>query len=102
MLSSPKKELCGVAINKERFNELIDRLSDKDLELLFELMECLSQTSIKREISLDDEPATQDDLNVINKAHEAYLKGELISFKDIEMNYEISSRKSIRTLHRLL
>ncbi|MCM3042542.1 hypothetical protein M3201_23070 [Paenibacillus motobuensis] len=43
-----------MAINKERFNELLDRLSDKDLELVSELMECLSQTSIKRKIPLDD------------------------------------------------
>ncbi|MBE9916447.1 hypothetical protein G8C92_20730 [Paenibacillus donghaensis] len=73
-----------MAISKERFNELLDRLSDKDLELVSELMERLSQTSPIREIPLDDEPTTQEDLDAINKAHEAYLKGELINLKDVE------------------
>ncbi|GIO42781.1 MULTISPECIES: hypothetical protein [Paenibacillus] len=74
-----------MAINKERFNELLDRLSDKDLELVSELMERLSQKkSPHREVPLDDEPTTQDDLDAINKAKEAYLKGELINFKDVE------------------
>ncbi|WP_198524726.1 hypothetical protein [Paenibacillus phocaensis] len=37
-----------------------------------------------REIPLDDEPTTQDDLDAINQAREAYLKGELIRLKDVE------------------
>jgi hypothetical protein len=73
-----------LAISKERFNELLDRLSDKDLDLVSELMERLSQSSTKRDIPLDDEPTTQDDLDAINNAHEAYLKGELINLKDVE------------------
>ncbi|MFD0675254.1 hypothetical protein [Cohnella sp. GCM10027633] len=73
-----------MAISKERFNELLDRLSDKDLELVSELMERLSHSSIKKEIPLDDEPTTQDDLDAINNAHKAYLKGELINLKDVE------------------
>ncbi|MFU1795594.1 hypothetical protein ACM1RC_17160 [Paenibacillus azoreducens] len=73
-----------MAISKERFNELLDRLSDKDFELVSEHMERLSQTSSIREIPLDDEPTTQEDLDAINKAHEAYLKGELINLKDVE------------------
>ncbi|MGG6312397.1 hypothetical protein [Paenibacillus macerans] len=73
-----------MAISKERLHELLGQLTDKDLELVSELVERLSQTSTKREIPLDDEPTTQDDLDAINKAREAYLKGELISLKDIE------------------
>ena len=73
-----------MAINKERFNELLDRLSDKDLELVSELMERLSKSPTKREIPLDDEPTTQDDLDAIKDAHDAYLKGELINLKDVE------------------
>ncbi|WP_178019628.1 hypothetical protein [uncultured Paenibacillus sp.] len=73
-----------MAISKERLHELLGQLTDKDLELVSELVERLSQTSTNREIPLDDEPTTQDDLDAINQAREAYLKGELISLKDIE------------------
>ncbi|XID91557.1 hypothetical protein ACF3MZ_24075 [Paenibacillaceae bacterium WGS1546] len=74
-----------MAISKERFNELLERLSDKDLELVSELMERLLQSSpTERVIPLDDEPTTQDDINAINDAHKAYLKGELINLKDVE------------------
>jgi hypothetical protein len=76
--------LSVLAISKERFNELLDRLSDKDLDLVSELIERLSQSSIKREIPLDDEPTTQDDLDAINKATDAYLRGELINLKGVE------------------
>lgn len=48
-----------MAISKERFNELLERLSDIDLELVSELMERLSQSSIRREVPLDDEPTTK-------------------------------------------
>ncbi|TJY42453.1 hypothetical protein E5161_10730 [Cohnella pontilimi] len=73
-----------MAISKERFYELLEQLSEKDLELVSELMERLSQTSTKRVIPLDDEPTTEDDLESIRKAHDAYLKGDLISLKDVE------------------
>ncbi|CAH0120522.1 MULTISPECIES: hypothetical protein [unclassified Paenibacillus] len=73
-----------MTISKNRIHELIDRLSDKDLELVTDLMERLSQTTTSREIPLDDEPTTQEDLDAINSATEAYLKGELINFKDVE------------------
>lgn len=73
-----------MAVNKERFNELLDQLSDKDLELVFELMKRLSKSPTTRDIPFDDEPTTQADLNAIKDAHEAYLKGELINLKDVE------------------
>ena len=73
-----------MAISKDRINDLITRLSDKDLELVTDLMERLTQINKYREISLDDEPTTQEDLNSIKAAHEAFEKGELISLRDIE------------------
>ncbi|QHT61316.1 hypothetical protein GXP70_16035 [Paenibacillus lycopersici] len=73
-----------MAVSKERFNELFDRLSVKDLELVSEIMERLSQSDANKKIPLDDEPTTQDDLNAINNAREAYLKGELLTLKDVE------------------
>lgn len=73
-----------MAISKERINDLINRLSEKDLELVTDLMERLANSSSHRDIPLDDEPTTQDDLDAIKSAYEAMDKGELISFKDIE------------------
>ncbi|WP_059052837.1 hypothetical protein [Paenibacillus senegalimassiliensis] len=73
-----------MAISKERINELLDQLSKKDFELVSELVERLSQRSLDRKIPLDDEPTTQDDLNAINAAQDAYLKGELVNLKDVE------------------
>jgi len=72
-----------LAVSKERLNYLINRLSEKDLELVTDLMERLAQYD-SREIPIDDEPTTQEDLDAIRAAHEAMEKGELISLKDIE------------------
>jgi len=47
-------------------------------------MERLANIPVNREIPLDDEPTTQDELDAIKDAHEAYLRGELISLKDVE------------------
>ena len=73
-----------MAVSKDRINDLIDRLSEKDFELVSDLIERLTYTSTKGEIPLDDEPTTQEDLDAIKDASEAYLKGELISLKDVE------------------
>lgn len=74
-----------MAISKDRISELLNRLSDNDLELVAELMERLvTSDNVTRIIPLDDEPTTKEDIDSINKANEAYLNGELISFKDVE------------------
>jgi len=74
-----------MAIHKDRINELLNRLSDNDLELITELMERLVKSeNVTRFIPLDDEPTTQDDIDSINQANEAYLKGELVNLKDVE------------------
>lgn len=73
-----------MAVSKDRVHDLINRLSDKDLELVSDLMERLTQLNNYREIPLDDEPTTQEDLDAIKAAEEAFVKGELISLKDIE------------------
>ncbi|MCE5173020.1 hypothetical protein LQV63_27535 [Paenibacillus profundus] len=72
-----------MAVSKDRINYLITRLSNKDLELITDLMERLIQHN-QTEIPIDDEPTTQDDLNAIQAAHEAMCKGELVALKDIE------------------
>jgi hypothetical protein len=73
-----------MAVNKEKVNNLINRLSERDLELVTDLMERLAQQNYYREIPIDDEPTTQDDLEAIRAAHEALEKGKLIDLKDIE------------------
>lgn len=72
-----------MAVSKERLNELINHLSNHDLELVSDLVERLTQLN-ERRIPIDDEPTTQDDFNAIHAAQEAMKKGELISLKDIE------------------
>jgi hypothetical protein len=44
------------------------------------------ERNIEREIPLDDEPTTQDDLDAIDRANNAYLKGELINLRDVEQD----------------
>ena len=73
-----------MAVSKDRINHLINHLSERDLELVTDLMERLIQSNYISEIPLDDEPTTQDDLNAIKAAHDAMEKGELINLKDIE------------------
>ncbi|UHA71953.1 hypothetical protein [Paenibacillus sp. 481] len=77
------KGVLNLAINKERIDYLIQHLSNKDLELITDLMERLVRHN-QTEITIDDEPTTHDDLNTIRGAREAMSKGELISLKDIE------------------
>ena len=60
-----------MAVSKDRINELIDRLSEKDFELVTDLIERLTYTSQLNEIPLDDEPTTQEDLDAIKDASEA-------------------------------
>lgn len=69
-----------MAVSKERINYLVNQLTEKDLELVTELMERLANPTIPN----DDEPTTQSDLDAIRTAHEALEKGELIDLKDIE------------------
>lgn len=73
-----------MAISKDRIIDLINSLSERDFKLVSDLIVRLAQVSGYREIPLDDEPTTQEDLDAIKAAEEAFEKGELISFKDIE------------------
>lgn len=73
-----------MAVNYDRLNKLLNKLSDKDLQLVTNLMERLVENNNKTGIPLDDEPTTQEDFDAIKAAHEAYKKDELIDLKDIE------------------
>lgn len=73
-----------MAVNKDRIDYLINQLNEKDLELVTDLMERLVQNNISYNIPIDDEPTTEDDLQAINAAYDAYRNGDLIDLKDIE------------------
>lgn len=73
-----------MAVNYDKLNKLLNKLSEKDLRLVTDLMERLVENNSKAGIPLDDEPTTQEDLEAIKAANEAYTKGELIDLKDIE------------------
>lgn len=73
-----------MAIDNDRINELINRLSDKDLEIVNDLIERLAQLNNFYDVPIDDEPTTDEDLKAIKEAHEAYENGGLVDLKDIE------------------
>lgn len=73
-----------MAVRNDKINDLLKKLSDKDLQLVTELMERLVEKSSYSDIPLDDEPTTKEDLDAIKAAHETYKDGELIDLKDIE------------------
>lgn len=72
------------AISKERITDLINHLSEKDLELVGDLLERLIQPKLTLELPLDDEPTTPDDFSVIKAAHNVIENDELMNLKDIE------------------
>ncbi|WP_159887371.1 hypothetical protein [Paenibacillus puerhi] len=78
------RELLVLAVSKERINYLINQLSEKDLGLITDIIERLAQNNKQTNISIDDEPTTEDDLSAIRAAHKAIKQGELINLKDIE------------------
>lgn len=73
-----------MAVNKDKIQELINVLSEKDLELVTDLMERLAFNHYTEFIKVDNEPTTLDDIEAIKKSHEALRQGELINLKDIE------------------
>ncbi len=73
-----------MAVSRNRIIDLINQLSDKDLELITDLMERLTKLKNYNEFPIDDEPTTQEDFDAIKAAQEAYKNDELISLKDIE------------------
>ncbi|MCR8644480.1 hypothetical protein NV379_17635 [Paenibacillus sp. N1-5-1-14] len=72
-----------MAITKEDLNKLIQKLSDDVLPEAAKYLENLVSKSAQREIPWDDEPTTQDDLDVIKKAKEAFTRGDTIKLKDV-------------------
>lgn len=73
-----------MAVSKDRILNLINRLSDNDLELVTDLMERLTKDNTDYDYPLDDEPTSYEDLEAIKEADTAFEKGELVRLKDVE------------------
>ncbi|WP_019636393.1 hypothetical protein [Paenibacillus fonticola] len=71
-----------MAISKQELTDLIDKLSEKDVLLVADLVKRLIHPS-DYHIPYDDEPLTEDDLQAIREAKKEYLEGKTIKFEDI-------------------
>ncbi|WP_410513132.1 hypothetical protein PaeBR_01260 [Paenibacillus sp. BR2-3] len=71
-----------MAMSKKELNNLIDKLSDKDVPLVADLVKRLIHPA-DFYIPYDDEPLTEDDIQAIKEGREEFLKGETINLEDI-------------------
>jgi len=71
-----------MAISKKELSELIDKLPDRDIPLVADLVKRLIHP-IDDQLPYDDEPLTADDRQAIREAKEEYLEGKTIKFEDI-------------------
>lgn len=69
-------------MSKKELTDLIDKLSEKDVLLVADLVKRLIHPS-DYHIPYDNEPLTEDDLQAIREAKKEYLEGETIKFEDI-------------------
>jgi hypothetical protein len=72
-----------MAVTKDQLNKLIQQLPDDALPVAADFLEKLIQKNDHRFIPWDDEPTTQEDLDDIKKAKEAFERGETIKLKDV-------------------
>lgn len=71
-----------MAVSKDHLNKLIQQLSDDALPIAADFLEKLVIGKYQH-IPWDDEPTTQEDLDAIKKAKEAFARGEGIKLKDV-------------------
>lgn len=71
-----------MAISKKELNDLIDKLSDKDIPLVADLIKRLLHPA-DYYIPYDDEPLTEDDIQAINEGRIEFLQGKTIKLEDI-------------------
>ncbi|HUC93688.1 MAG TPA: hypothetical protein VMS09_17005 [Paenibacillus sp.] len=69
--------------SKKELTELIDKLSDKDIPLVANLIKRLIHPA-DYNIPYDDEPLTKDDIEAIEEARKEFGEGKTIKFEDIE------------------
>ncbi|WP_281886563.1 hypothetical protein [Paenibacillus sp. YYML68] len=72
-----------MAVTKDQLNKLIQQLPEDALPMAADFLEKLIHKSDHRFIPWDDEPTTQEDLDDIRKAKEAFKRGETIKLKDV-------------------
>jgi hypothetical protein len=73
-----------MAVSKKELSDLLEKLSDKDVPLVAELIHRLISHPLDSNIPYDDEPLTEDDIKAIEKARLEFKKGLTINLKDIE------------------
>jgi hypothetical protein len=73
-----------MAVSKKELSDLLEKLSDKDVPLVAELIHRLISHPLDSNIPYDDEPLTADDIEAIEKARLEFKKGLTINLKDIE------------------
>ena len=70
-----------MAVNKKELSELIDKLSDKDIPLVADLIKRLIHPA-DYHIPYDDEPLTNDDIQALHEARKEFLEGKTNKFED--------------------
>lgn len=73
-----------MAVSKKELTVLIQRLSEKDVPLVLDLLKRLTNNSLDEHIPYDDEPLTDDDIQAIEKSKKEFVEGKAIKLKDIE------------------
>ncbi|MEX1028688.1 MAG: hypothetical protein WDZ91_01430 [Paenibacillaceae bacterium] len=72
-----------MAVTKDQLNQLIQQLPEDVLPIAADFLEKLVSDNNHRFIPWDDEPTTQEDLDDIKTAKEAFIRGEAIKLKDV-------------------
>jgi hypothetical protein len=72
-----------MTVTKDQLNKLIQQLPEDVLPIAADFPEKLVSNNNHRIIPWDDEPTTQEDLEDIKKAKEAFARGETIKLKDV-------------------
>jgi hypothetical protein len=73
-----------MGITKKELTDLVQKLSDKDVPLVADLIHRLISHPLDSNIPFDDEPVTDDDIKAIEKAKLEFQKGLTFKLKDIE------------------
>lgn len=73
-----------MAVSKKELSDLLEKLSEKDVILVADLIHRLISHPLDSIIPFDDEPLTDDDISAIEKARLEFKKGLTINLKDIE------------------
>jgi hypothetical protein len=76
-----------MAMNKKELIELVQKLPDKDIPLVADLISRLLTHPDDYYIPYDDEPLTEDDIKAIDEARIEFQTGKTIKFEDIKHDF---------------